>query len=67
MKIKLFRGLTETVIYVSPPIDLGGFKSLPDHVSHYLNSWVDYHFPGFEINEFIFENGLARESVDVTI
>lgn len=67
MKIKLFRPLTKTTLEVNPPIDLGDFRSLPDDVSHYLNSWVDYHFPNFEINDFIFENGLARESVDVTI
>jgi hypothetical protein len=67
MKIKLFRPLTGTFIVVNPPIALGGFKVLPDYISHFLNSWVDYHFPNFEINEFISENGLASESVDVTI
>jgi len=67
MKIKIFRPLTKTTLEVNPPIELGGFKSLPDHVSHYLNSWVAYHFPNFEIIDFIFSKGVAMDSVDATI
>jgi hypothetical protein len=53
MKIKLFRPLTNTFLLVNPPINLSEFKVIPEYVSNYLNSWVDYEYPGFEINKFI--------------
>jgi hypothetical protein len=53
MKIVLNRPKTGTKLEVKPPIQLAPFKHLPQRVATYLNSWVDYQYPGFEIFGFI--------------
>ena len=51
--IKIFRKTTDTTIVIDSPINLNNRKHISMEISMYLNSWVDYHFPGFEIIDFV--------------
>jgi len=53
MKIKIIRPKTGTTILVDSPIELNGRKHLSPYLAMHLNNWVDYHFPGFEICDFV--------------